>query len=448
MEVGYGRTDISPEVGTPCALGIDNACEEVFDPLYAICMHLRHGEEAVAVVAVDVVGLYGPETRELQQIVAECLDLEVERVLVHATHTHQSPGVRECVREVLDEFGVASFSAGYFQRLKEGVVQAAETAAETTPVQLRVGAAMVELIASNRRCLDARGRIRFRASRPSEEMRAYPEGYIDPFVRVISFEAEDGRQWAILSYACHPTATGGDEAPYATADFPGCARVLMETERAGLRTIYLTGPCGNVNPGKWVGDGSDPEDRKRDRDAMGQRLAEAAQRALERAEPIEACGLRFIQERIRLPLKERFWATEPLREQLEQAVVTYRERKAQGESSWGGFGLLRIAAWEAIRRQAVGRFLETCVSAIGLGDGAVVFMPGESFLEAGQTALQAGGGAFVIPVENVDYTPSYIPTPESYALGGYEVEVTPVSPLAFRIEAAAVTRVTRKVLGK
>jgi hypothetical protein len=447
MQVGFGRTDITPELGTPCALGIDSECIKVFDPIHATVLHLRAGDEAVVLVSADIIGFYGPEMRMVQREVGDRLEVPAERVMVHGTHTHQSPGVRSCVADVLDEFDIPSYSREYAATIRQRILQAADEAANLTPVTARAGAAMVERIASNRRCIDDRGRFRFRASRPAAEMRAYPEGDIDPFVRVVAFDAADGGSWALVSYACHPTSTGGDEAPYVTADFPGEAIRRLETQRDGLRCIYGTGPCGNINPGKWVGDGDDPQSRCRDRDAMGERLAEAAGAALDAAEPVEADALRFAAESIRLPLRDELPREDAAHEQLERAAENYRAQKAAGHTSWGGFGLTRLAAYEAIRRQAPDGYLDTFVAAVGLGDIALVFLPGESFLEAGRAAVLAGDGRFVVPIENTDYSASYIPTPESYALGGYEVETTRWSPEAFRAEVAAAARVTRRVLG-
>ena len=446
MELGYGRTDITPELGTPCALGIDNGCVEVFDAPCATCLHLRDGAEGIGLVSVDVIGIYGPETRMLQGLVGETLGISPERVVIHSTHTHQSPGVRECIREVLDEYGVPSFSAEVFARMRDGIVQAARQARETTPVTVSRGAAMVERVASNRRCLDGRGVMGFRASRAAADMRAYPEGDIDPFARVLSFDADDGRQWVLMAYACHPTSTGGDEAHYVTADFPGAAQKVLEAEREGRRTLYATGPCGNINTGKWVGDGNEPADRMRDRDAMGERLADAVTKALDGAEEMTSSGLRFAREAIRLPFKPERWSEEGSRQALEQAEERYRERKAKGETSWGGFGLLTAAHREAIRRQGVDGHLETHVAAVGIGDAALAFVPGESFLEMGREAEWAGEGAFVIPVECVDYSAGYIPTPDCYPRGGYEVGASHWLPEAFGIEAAAIARVTKAVL--
>jgi hypothetical protein len=179
---------------------------------------------------------------------------------------------------------------------------------------------------------------------------------------------------------------------------------------------------------------------------MGERLAESASAALDAAEPIKVDALRFAGESIRLPLRDELPREDAAREQLERAAANHRAKKAAGETTWGGFGLTRLAAYEAIRRQAVDGRLETFVAAVGLGDVALAFLPGESFLEAGRAAILAGDGRFVVPIEGIDYSAGYIPTPESYAVGGYEVEATRWSPEAFRTEVAAVARVTRQVL--
>jgi hypothetical protein len=57
----------------------------------------------------------------------------------------------------------------------------------------------------------------FRQSRPPEDLRRWPEGPIDPLVRVVLCKEVNGsRMTGICNYNCHPSAAGGDGALYAT----------------------------------------------------------------------------------------------------------------------------------------------------------------------------------------------------------------------------------------
>ena len=85
----------------------------------------------------------------------------------------------------------------------------AEAADRAVPAHVGVGRGLVERVAGNRRPKLPDGRTVHRYGRPPEDLRALPEGLIDPEVVVIRFDRPDGGAiGAILSYSCHPTASG------------------------------------------------------------------------------------------------------------------------------------------------------------------------------------------------------------------------------------------------
>ena len=112
------------------------------------------------------------------------------------------------------------------------------------------GKGRVEKVASNRRILDANGKVQFvrYTACADPQIRAFPEGTIDPFVRLVSFWNGD-RAIAVLSYyATHPQSyyqTGK-----ISADFVGMARDAREAaENSGLH-IHFNGAGGNIGAGK------------------------------------------------------------------------------------------------------------------------------------------------------------------------------------------------------
>ncbi len=121
-------------------------------------------------------------------------------------------------------------------------------------------------IASNRRVpVPGEGnQVRFRESRPNAELRGYPEGPIDPTVRLLLFHVLDSNDLiGITNYNCHPTSAGGDGGAYATGDFPGVGMSIAEGDVPGLHLLHLTGTCGEINPGKYVSSDSYlPEDHR------------------------------------------------------------------------------------------------------------------------------------------------------------------------------------------
>ena len=69
---------------------------------------------------------------------------------------------------------------------------------------------------------------------------------------VLRFDRPDGRPiGAILSYSCHPTASGLGYPTNVSADFVGHGRTKVE-EASGLTCVFLQGCAGNQGTGKWV----------------------------------------------------------------------------------------------------------------------------------------------------------------------------------------------------
>jgi hypothetical protein len=135
------------------------------------------------------------------------------------------------------------------------------------------GVARVDKVASNRRILGPDGKVRIvRWSKCEDpEVRALPEGTIDPNVRMVSFWQNE-KPLAVLSYyTTHPQSyyrTGKT-----SADFVGLARSLSEAELRGALQIHFNGASGNVTAGKY-NDGSHEA-----RLALADRLADGMKRA-------------------------------------------------------------------------------------------------------------------------------------------------------------------------
>lgn len=435
LAAGFGKQDITPPLGTPCALGLDNEAQEIYDPIFIRAIALTDAGHTVFILSADVIGLYAVEDQMIRSEVAQRVRVPVDNVIVHGTHTHESPCVRVEYGRYLAERGLTAYSPEFWARFREAAVEAAAQASRSiSPAEVRYGEAPVEGIASNRRLRMPDGTVVMRGSRDTEHKRGYPVGDIDPLVRVVSLKREEG-EILLLNYCCHPSAAGGDEGPYVTGDFPGYAIHEIKQTLEDASAIHFTGPCGNVNPGKYTGERS----RKDDAAAMGSRLAAAALRARASAEPVEGSSLRLKLAPVALPLRESFPDEAELEERVEAGIVDYRRRKDAGETVPGGGPLLNdLLRLQLLRRLGRG-LIETRVAGLAYGELALVFLPGECFLELNHTIRWNYGKARVVCVENCDYTPSYIPTPEAYLpeAQGYEGRVALVSPEAFGIVGQA-----------
>ena len=442
LMAGYGRAVVTPPLGTPCALGLDDELVEVFDDLYARALYLACGGEKGLVLAVDLIEIVRSDGNELAREVAEATGIPASRIIFHATHTHQTANSRWEDSQALRpyELSEAHSSSAFKSLLSKGLVDAARQAvAGAEECEMTYAESPVKDIASNRRIPAGDGnRVIFRSSRPPEDIRRLPEGAVDPLLRLVLFRSKkSGRAIGICNYSCHPSAAGGDEGPYATGDFPGRGMALAENQIGNLRLIHLTGTCGEINPGKHVlSDSLDPDSRKRDIELMGERYAAAvvsAVRIAEKRAPSESpAGLAFARSAVSLPMRKDLASEAELSAQLKEMVELYQRDKESGEQrarrNWGILYKLHSARHTKDGRQ------ETEAAALRVGDVFLAFIPGEISLRLGESLRAALGRPKLLNVScSIDCGISYVIPPDYFSEGGYEPTATDLAPEAYDV---------------
>jgi hypothetical protein len=434
--VGYGRAVITPPLGTPCALGLDDNLVEVFDDLCVRALWLEHEGRAALVIAADVIGIYSGDAEEFSAQIAEAVSIPKNNIFLHSTHTHQTANSRWHIGELLKPYGLEEqFSSSEFKKLMvRGLVEAARQAkSSAVPCEMAYAEFPVKDIASNRRIpIEGGAKVIFRSSRPPADLREKPEGIIDPLCRVVLFRSlKEKSLVGVVNYSCHPSAAGGDEGPYATGDFPGRGMAIAEKQTGNLRLLHLTGTCGEINPGKHVlSDSLAPEDRKRDVELMGQRYADAILAALGEAKDWHsASSLDFRRESFGLTLQKNLPTLSEIRKKLEDSVEEYKKLKAEGQTRPGKVrGLFEEYALSQSRE---GRLM-TQAAALRVGDIRFAFIPGEIMLRFGEELRDHFGRPRLLNVScSLDSGISYVVPQLYFDQGGYEPTATRLAPEAY-----------------
>jgi alpha-L-fucosidase len=434
--VGYGRAVITPPLGTPCALGLDDNLVEVFDDLYVRALWLELEGRAALVIAADVIGIYAGDVDEFSAQIGEAVSVPKDNIFLHSTHTHQTANSRWQIGELLKPYGLEEqFSSSEFKELMaRGLMDAARQAkSSAVPCEMAYAEYPVKDIASNRRIpVEDGAKVVFRSSRPPAELREKPKGMIDPLCRIVLFRSlKDGSLAGIVNYSCHPSAAGGDEGPYATGDFPGRGMAIAEKQTGNLRLLHLTGTCGEINPGKYVlSDSLAPEDRKRDVELMGQRYADAILAALREAKDWHsASGLDFRRESFGLTLQKNIPTLPEVRKKLADSVAEYQKNKAEGKTQPGKVrGLFEEYALSQSRE---GRLM-TQAAALRIGDIRFAFIPGEIMLRFGEELRDRIGRPRLLNVScSLDSAISYVVPQLYFDQGGYEPTATRLAPEAY-----------------
>jgi hypothetical protein len=409
LRVATFEVDITPPLGSPLCGGWIKPLEVVDDPLLAKGVVLEDGERRFVLCALDWCEVRNSAHDQLRQALAAGAGTQADQVAVQCLHQHNAPIVDVDAQALIDAQPnpLPICDAAHFKQVLEKLTVAArEAAGRLTPFdRVATGEAKVEQVAATRRVKAADGKILVRYSSCQDpELRAMPEGVIDPLLKTISFLAGEKPLVRLHYYATHPQSYYGDGR--GTSDFPGIARQNIERE-TGVFQIYFTGCAGDVTAGKY-NDGS--------HQARGELIARMAQGmresiAASHAELAELIGWQVV----RLPLPPR-----------EDAGFTEADAKRNLESSSVPPQPRLNAAITLAYRQRAQRPIE--IPMLSLGKIRIVHLPGEPFIDYQLTAQRLAPGCFVAVAGYADGGPGYVCSAASYSEGGYEPTASLVGP--------------------
>ncbi len=403
VRVGIFDVDASPAVGSPLAY---DPTKEVETPLSCRGLVILGSGKPVVLCAVDWIGIANGGNTLFRERLAAAADTTPDRVAVHTLHQHDAPRCDLSADDLAATYGLrghrfdSEFARAVIERAGAAVKKAAAVAKKVTHVGL--GSAKVEKVASNRRILGSDGKVkyvRYTATKDAK-IRAFPEGVIDPTLRLIGFFDGDQPVAVLTYYATHPQSyyrTGK-----ATPDFPGLARNARQ-KQTGIPHIHFNGAGGNIGAGKY-NDGSHET-----RQVLADRVAAGMKKAWEsiKKTPISAKDVGWETVAVALPLGAHLDEAK-LKADLENKNLAADARvEAAGRLVW-------------LRRCKAGD--KTDLGCLHLGPARVVHMPGELFVEYQLAAQEMRPDLFVAMAAYGDYAPGYIGTEIAYSQGGYETQ--------------------------
>lgn len=265
LNVGFGTAVITPPTPVQLAGFIeDQPATEVHDELEVRALYL-HGElGAVCLLVCDLLGMSPGFARPIRSAVANTLGLELGAVLTSCIHTHAGPSTMEGTKRI-----GWSTPEGYRELLVERCVDAATAAkASAVPGSLRAGRwPLPDGLSINRRGLP----------------------YAPTFAVLDALDADGARVGTIANVAIHPVALG-PECLAVSSDWVGPFRAELE-QRAGGRTVLLSGALGDVNPHHVHRQNNDcGHDGFEEAARLGRDVAEVVDGVLGDTEPVVADG--------------------------------------------------------------------------------------------------------------------------------------------------------------
>ncbi len=446
FRAGVGRVSITPSLSVPHAswgAQVHVFPDGVEADLWATVLVVTDGATMAAFVDLDLVIISRAESDAIRAAVGDALGIPPARVRCSVTHNHAGPPP-----SAWDWTDGAEALRGYYDELPARARDAARIAlANLRPARVAVGDGASN-VAFNRRETAPDGRMVAGTN---------PDGPIDPHIFVVRIDGAEGEPLAaIAGYTMHPTTLGPTNRAV-SPDWPGHLKRAVES-LTGATCLFAQGATGDIGPG--------PEtytDDLRTVRRIGARVgAEAARVALglqlpaaryehERVwesgaslgkwravpEPEPAPVVRAVSRQIDLPVRpmQTLAAAEA---DVRDAVGHLTALKRRGASA----AAIEVATFVAKRTNMtlfrVQTFGERATFPIELH----LLQIGPAVLAGAECEPFAAIGVAIKHQSPFSHTWfggytggwfGYVPMPDDYPHGGYEVETSPYAP-----EAAAI----------
>jgi hypothetical protein len=221
LTVGFAEVDVTPELGkNPVYLagfGQNRVAKKVHDPIMARAVVLGDGEAKIALVAVDVVGLFLDTVNRVREKLPE-----FKYVLISATHNHEGP-------DTLGLWGPNPLKSGlnvdYLKKLESGCIDAVKAADKArAPAIAKIGKASdADLLHDGR----------------------LPIVKHDELVAIRFEDPKTAKALGVLvQWNCHPESLDSKNTEI-TSDFPHYT-VKHLRESQGCPVAYFTGTVGGL----------------------------------------------------------------------------------------------------------------------------------------------------------------------------------------------------------
>ena len=379
MLAGYGKTEITPPLGTELAgygYYLGRCAQRVDDPLFARAVALQNDGETFLIVSCDCLGLSHVLSEQVRQALFTRRGVLSSHLMLVSIHTHTGPAMtyHEGCGEVRPE---------YVKTVPEKIIRACEMALDDLKEVARLQFIDQPL------------------SHPCAYNRAWADNPVDDHARAFYLSRRNAPAIAVASYACHAVCQGASRG--ISADYPG--RICKKLEEEGFLSIYLNGLCGDIDPIRCA-----PEDRPARLENFAQTVHDAMLGPMNDL-PMTAAGGE-IEEAVKLI---------PVGKEDIQRIAD--QASAQETNPPGGGRVARVWEKEMLERldllQPEERFF---VRYIRLGGVMIAALPFEGYTKTGMLIREAVGDQRALVLGCADQLMGYLPTEDDIDRHSYAAQ--------------------------
>jgi neutral ceramidase len=399
LRAGEGVTDITPPPGTELAgfhkpPGKERLSTGVRQPASARALVFGNSPtNEFAIVSLDVCSVSQEFCRDVKQAITRSSGIPAENIRIGATHTHSMPTLR-----YFRQWG--RLPEDYRQMVATQIVQAVSLAKkDLNSAKLFLGKDRVEGASHNRTSETFKTEDLFTKESNDDER------WLDRTLHALYFVRDGtGRNLLWYQFSAHPVCYADESTG---PDFPGLVASKIKT-LAGISPSFLQGHCGDVNSGT---------SGRGDAEKVSDAVVKSLQQAIKSARPVDVTQIRQVSGTFHAPLDIEFH-----KRQLEE----YRADPTQcTKGPWVDAEFAREWYDIASKWNLAQESYATPISALCLGDVALLFHPGELYSVYGLTIRRDSPFRDTLVIGYVDDLIGYIPDPKAYVAKEYSAMVVP-----------------------
>lgn len=433
FRAGAASVEITPPLGEMVVGGfIPFPADRIHDPLFAKCIVLDDGEQRLALVVCDNLGIRREEFDSARKIISSESSINANHILMAATHTHSATrGQSDKYRAILVE-GIARVVNQAIDNLEPAMIGWGSV---DEPSEVFNRRWYLEDATLRHNPFGGIDQVRMNPPRAHGSLQK-PAGPIDPEISFISIRAIDGTQLALLAnYSLH--YVGGVKRGEVSADYFGIFSKII-TQSLGKQSDHP--PMVGILSNGTSGDINNINFKQRD----GRRWApyEKMQQVAELIAKRVINAHKKIQHQTWVPLEildqELTLVMRKPDKQLQDYFASIMKKPEDGDKH---HPYERIYADRVANLDAGPDEISVLLQCIRIGNLAVLSIPFETFAEIGLELKSKSPFEHTFTIELANGSRGYLPTPRQHQLGGYETWMG-----TNRVEKQASVKITESLL--
>lgn len=420
VRAGFAKVDITPPLGVGLA-GYFNErlADDILDPLYASALALSNKEDTIVIMSCDFIGLGTNYADRARELISEKLEIPVENIMIHSTHTHTGPIVRDNARE-RGKFAISKKDEPYLEMLLRKLCDAAYLATNRmSAAKFEIGYGSEDGISFIRRYKMKDGSIRTNPGVGNPDI-VEPIGNINPTVGVIRIALDDGGEVLVVNFALHPDIIGGCGI---SADYPGHMRAAIKRQLPNSDVIFLNGAAGDINHIDAMHLGNTSRGYKYSTE-VGNTLAAEVFKVLQKLESYDGpMDIKAMTKTLKVPHRR---VSQEERDEAYEMVKAFHSGEWKTKDMGGVTVIARAYQTLSLAEKPDERDVEIQVLSIG----GIIFagLPGEVFSDIGRRIQENSPLEHTFIASLVNGSNGYFPTEKAFGEGGYETSNNPFTP--------------------